>query len=52
VYQHGRFFSLSLRERVGVREDQMVSLLGSSLTLALSLREREEKNCPLRGQVP
>jgi hypothetical protein len=35
------FFSLSPRERVGVREDQIVSLLGSPLTLALSLGERE-----------
>jgi hypothetical protein len=50
--QKGRFFSLSLRERAGVREDQIASLLGSSLTLTLSLREREPA-IPLRcGEVP
>jgi hypothetical protein len=37
--------SLSPRERVRVREDQKVFSLGSSLTPALSLRERE-KNSP------
>jgi hypothetical protein len=37
--------SLSLRERVRVREDQRLSTLGTSLTPTLSLRERE-KNRP------
>jgi hypothetical protein len=32
-------FSLSLRERAGVRDDQKVSLLGSPLTLSLGERE-------------
>jgi hypothetical protein len=37
--------SLSLRERVRVREDQGLSTLFTSLTPALSLGERE-KSCP------
>jgi hypothetical protein len=40
--------SLSLRERVRVREDQGLGTLFTSLTPALSLRERE-KNRPFRS---
>jgi hypothetical protein len=50
--QKGQFFSLSLRERAGVREDQIVSLLGSPLTLTLSLRERERAIHLLFGAIP
>jgi hypothetical protein len=38
-------YSLSLRERVGVRDSRILAIAGVSLLLTSSLREEEQKAC-------